>query len=67
MADVIDLDEYRKKHDPDDPERKLRRRRTPGGRGFGDMTDHLSTGKPSPPPESEKDGDDDDDNTPQPA
>lgn len=66
MADVIDLDEYRKKHDPDDPERKLRRRRTPGGRGFGDMTNHLSTGTPSQSPEGENDGDDDD-NTPQPA
>ncbi len=66
MADVIDLNEYRKKHGPDDAERRLRRRKTPGGRGFGDMTHHLSTGLPGPP--SGQDGDDgDDDDAPQPA
>jgi hypothetical protein len=66
MADVIDLDEYRKKHDPNDAERRLRRRKTPGGRGFGDMTHHLSTGQPSLPTGRNGDGGDDDD-TPQPA
>ena len=52
MADVIDLDEHRKRRAEDAP-RPRRRRRTPGGRGFGDMSHHLSTATPSDP------GDDD--------
>jgi len=49
MADVIDLEKYRKQRALEDEPGPPRRRRTPGGRGFGDMTHHLSTAVPSDP------------------
>ncbi len=54
MADVIDLNEYRKQH-AEDGAKPPRRRRTPGGRGFGDMSRHLSTAAPSDPGDDGRD------------
>ncbi|MBN35091.1 MAG: hypothetical protein CMM46_10010 [Rhodospirillaceae bacterium] len=58
MADVIDLETYRKKLAENGESRPPRRRRTPGGRGFGDMSHHLSNATPSDP------GTDDNDDEP---
>jgi len=55
MADVIDLNEYRRQHADDDDSKAARRRRTPGGHGFGDMSHHLSTAVPGPPDDGNAD------------
>ncbi|MBC6441359.1 MAG: hypothetical protein GDA49_13340 [Rhodospirillales bacterium] len=57
MADIIDLNEYRKQH-ADDADKLRRRRQTPGGRGFGDMSHHLSTAVPSDPGDGADDSND---------
>ena len=57
MADVIDLEKYRRQREGDD-RKPPRRRRTPGGRGFGDMSHLLSTASPGPSGDGAEDGDD---------
>lgn len=59
MGDVIDLDAYRRRATHTE-ERRPKRRRTPGGRGFDeDATRHLSLGLPSPAPAEPGDEGDD--------